>query len=343
MTDAYWIERCSLNGRQPTADVQDVVKTLPRALFAIATLAAAAAVAVVPTASSGPAAPVQVLAPWRSPYVERDTPPAVRERNERVQRELYAEAQKALHQPMTKANGCVPSEDGSFLPPHPNVVARVLGHHVEVLFRFSTFPDALACRPWFASVVVYSKGGGSFSNWVERYRLDGPQGRVALILPFNGRPPYHLIVQAENIVGRRAKQVEQVLRCPGTSHRTNGCLRGIHPTLHGPLTPKPVLPLRGITRATLEASFQQVIADERRPPITGSIPKGARCPSLRACVVTYLEPVFPRSPYRVRYQVAGQQLAGCWIAYGGRALDDLPYDDAGHGRSFLAGCGSWLQ
>lgn len=316
--------------------------TLPRALLAFVTLAATA-LAVVSTASSGTPAPVPVLAPWRSPYVERDTPPAVRERNERVQQELYAEAQKALNQPMTKANGCVPSGDGSFLPPHPTVEARMLGHHVEVLFRFSTFPQALACRPWSVSIAVYSRSGGSVSNWVERYRLNGSQGRVALILPFNGRPPYHLIVQAENIVGHRAKQVERVLRCPGTSDRTRGCLQGIHPTLHGLLTPKPVLPLRGITLATLEASFEQILAGERRPPITGSIPKGARCSSLHACVVTYLEPVFPRSPYRIRYQVAGQQLSGCWIAYGGRALDDLPYDDAGHGRPFLAGCRSWLR
>jgi hypothetical protein len=315
---------------------------LPRGLLAIVAVAAAA-VAVVSAASSRQAAPVPVLAPWRSPYVERDTPPAVRERNVRVQRELAAEARKALNQPLTKANGCVPSGDGSFLPPHPTVAARVLGHHVEVLFRFSTFPQALACRPWFLSVVVYSKGGGSFTNWVERYRLDGPQGRVALILPFNGKPPYHLLVQAESIVARRAERVEQVLRCPGRGDRTRGCLQGIHPTLHGALTPKPVLPLRGITRRTLEASLRQVLADERRPPVTGSIPTGARCPSLRACVVTYLEPAFPSQPYRVRYEVAGQQLSGCWIAYGGRALDDLPYDDAGHGRPFLAGCASWLR
>jgi hypothetical protein len=33
---------------------------------------------------------------------------------------------------------------------------------------------------------------------------------------------------------------------------------------------------------------------------------------------------------------------GCWLGLHGRTIDPMPYDDAGRGRVFVAGCVSWL-
>jgi hypothetical protein len=166
---------------------------------------------------------------------------------------------------------------------------------------------------------------------------------MALMLPFASRPPYHVIVEAQTITGRLSRQVELPVTCPGTGHAVRGCLRGIQPTAHGALTPTPVLALRAIDRRTLEASFEQVHLDDRRPPVTRAIPIRARCPSVRVCETTYADPAFPRKTYKVRYRISGQQVAGCWLASNGKVLGELPYEDAGHGRLLVAGCASWLR
>jgi hypothetical protein len=326
-----------------------------RRLVSSAILMLAAVVVLAPGASSRPssssgmttavASRAPVLTSWSSPYVERDMPQIVQDRNTRAQQALYAEAQAASKLPATAENGCVRSEGYPLGPPRPDVVPRLLGHHVEVYVRFRQFPTSLACRPWMLSVVVYSgrQSSATFKNWVERYRLNGARGRVALMLPFGGRPPYHVLVEAQTITGRRGPRVELPVTCPGTGHPVKGCMRGIQPTLHGALIPTPVFALRGLNRRTLEASFEQVHVDDRRPPVTRAIPIRARCPSMRVCETTYADPAFPRATYRVRYQISGQQVAGCWIASRGEVLGELPYGDAGHGRLLPTGCESWLR
>jgi hypothetical protein len=268
-------------------------------------------------------------------------PEAVQERNLREQQALTTEARKAAALPATRANGCVSSEPGYPLgPPPPRVTARLLGHHVEVRLAFARMPESPACRPWLVSVAVI--GGTRAVPWVERFRLKGPSGRVALNLPFLGRPPYRVLVQAQSLGGRMGKRVERPLPCPGTGHAVKGCLGGVKPTAHAIPMPKPVLPLRGLDRRTLEESFAQVLADEATPPVVKAVPRASRCLSLRVCEVTYADPLFPGSPYRVRYSIAGQQVRGCWIGLRGRLTGTRPYDDSGSGRTFLAGCASWL-
>jgi hypothetical protein len=292
------------------------------------------------------AVPAPVLTSWSSPYVERDMPPVVQDRNARAQEALAAEAQAASKLPATAENGCVASKPGYPLgPPRPDVTPRRLGHHVEVFFRFRQFPSSPACRPWVLSVAVYSgTTGATFRNWVERYRLDGPRGRVALRLPYGGIPPYHVLVEAQTITGRPGKQVKLRVICPGTGQSVRGCLRGVQPTAQGPgVGPTPVLALRGIDRSELQASFAQVHVDDRRPPVTRAIPIRTRCPSLRVCEATYADPAFPDAAYRVRYRISGQQVAGCWLASNGKVLGKLPYEDAGHGRLLVSGCASWLH
>jgi hypothetical protein len=311
-----------------------------RALIAVAV----ACVALAPSAAGGPvgaASAVPVLAPWSAPYAERDMPRSVQERNLREQRALAALAQEAMRLPATRENGCVGSNPGYPLgPPSPRVTPRVLGHHVEVLFELARMPESPACRPWLVSVALLSGNGKS---WSERFRLNGPSGRVALNLPFAGLPPYRVLVQSQTLGGRMGKTVELTASCPGTGHAVKGCLRGLQPALHSTPMPKPVLPLRALDRRTLEASLAQVLADDARPPVVGAIPRASRCLSLRICEVTYADPLFPRSPYRVYYSIAGQQVRGCWIGRNQfRTSGRLPYEDAGHGRLFLAGCASWL-
>jgi hypothetical protein len=66
------------------------------------------------------------------------------------------------------------------------------------------------------------------------------------------------------------------------------------------------------------------------------------CPSLTVCQVTYTDPLFPDAPYRVRYEIEGEQIGGCWMAARPRVLDPLPYEDTYKGAE-LAGCASWLH
>jgi hypothetical protein len=55
--------------------------------------------------------------------------------------------------------------------------------------------------------------------------------------------------------------------------------------------------------------------------------------------VTFIDPSFPRSPYRV----AGEQVPGCWMGMKGATVDKRPYEDASTGRLQLAACSSWLR
>jgi hypothetical protein len=101
--------------------------------------------------------------------------------------------------------------------------------------------------------------------------------------------------------------------------------------------PQPVLRLSGIDRTTLERSLRYAVSQERFPS-----PRLVKCTSLHSCEITYLDPAYPASAYRIPYQVAGEQLPGCWMAMRRRALDPLPYTDAAQGQLELAACASWL-
>jgi hypothetical protein len=212
---------------------------------------------------------------------------------------------------------------------------------VEVVLEYSKLPSADSCRPAGFTVVVYSgkhasptfNGAGAINRYLVR------PGRVRVIsdLPWGGAPPYHVFVNAETIVGKRSPNVELPLTCPG-GDRVKGCLLGYRPELHAWNLPEPVLPVIGLDRAMLERSLRYVVAQERVP-----YSQRVHCASLRYCVVTYVEPAYPKMAYRIRYRVAGQQVRGCWMAMGERTLDPRPYEGAGPGRNELAGCASWLR
>jgi hypothetical protein len=245
-----------------------------------------------------------------------------------------------MKQPVTAAAGCVPSDFAGVLgPPAPKVTARIIGHHVEVVFAYGRLPSSDACRPFQLAVVTYAgaKASASYKNFVQHFLVSVPRARVVIDLPWGAVAPYHLIVSAETIVGRRGHAVELSLRCPATGDFVKGCLPGYRPDPHSWSMPAPVLPLRGIDRRRLEASLRYVVAEERRVPVRAS-----RCPSLRVCELTYVDPAFPRSPYRVRYRIAGEQIAGCWMGMRQPSRDALPFSDAWQGRLELAGCSSWL-
>jgi hypothetical protein len=287
--------------------------------------------------------PLLVPAPYLS--IDFDLPPAVKERLVRVNKELADRARAAAQLPATAANGCEPSGFGLGAPAPRIDVARIIGHHVEVVFNFVRMPSSPACRPWELAVVVYSgsRASSTFKNFVQRSWLGGRRGRVVLDLPWRGQAPYHVIVSAVTINGRRGRAVESLLRCPGTRSAVRGCLPGYQPSLHAYPMPKPVLPKRGLDRSALEASLAYALAGERQPPIVHAVPRASRCPSLNVCVLTYVDPAFPDSPYGVRYRIAGQQLPGCWMGMRSGPLDPLPFNDAYTGHLELAACASWLR
>lgn len=292
------------------------------------------------------AIPMLVPEPYLS--IDADLPPAVKQRLEGVIKDLSGRAKAAAQIPATTANGCVSSGLGSgpssLGAPAPRIDARILGHHVEVVFDFPRMPQSPACRPFELAVVVYSgsKASPTFKNFVQRYWLEGSRGRVALDLPWGGRAPYHVLVTAATILGRRGPAVEQRLRCPRTGHAVRGCLPGYRPSAHAYPMPAPVLPVRGVERSALEASLRYALAGEQRAPIVNAVPRSSRCPTLTACIVTYVDPAFPDSAYRVRYRIAGQQIRGCWMAMRQGPLDARPFSDAFTGRLELAACASWV-
>ena len=299
--------------------------------------------------SAGPlrseGAPLPLLAPAPELSIDRDLPPAVRGRLERELRELTRRARAAARIQPTIARGCersgIAGAPNGVGPPAPQVVRpKVLGHHVEVVFGFRRLPQSPACRPWQLTVVTYSgrKASSSFKNWVERYWIRGPRGRVVVDLPWGGRAPYRLIVASETITGLRGREVDRALTCPRA-----GCLPGYRPGLHTFPMPQPVLPIHALDRPSLEATLRYALADELTPPVLRAVPRSSRCPSLTTCLVTYVDPAFPASPYRVRYRIAGEQIAGCWMGLRQGVVDPLPFSDAATGRLELAACASWVH
>lgn len=288
---------------------------------------------------------VPLLAPIADQSIERDTPPAVRDRIVREQQAFLKSAKEASRLPATVSAGCQPSEipGGTLGPPPPEIATRILGHHVEVVFHYPSLPRSAACRPAGLDVVVYSgeKASSSFNNagGVGHYLLRGPHGRVVLDVPWFAEPPYHVSASSTTVVGIRGRSIERSLRCPGTGEPVKGCLAGYRPPLHALPMPAPVLPLRGVDRASLEASLRYVLAGERRAPLARS----SRCPTRHLCEVTFIDPSFPRLPYRVRYRIAGEQIAGCWMGLRGATVGELPYPDASAGRHQIAACISWLR
>jgi hypothetical protein len=292
---------------------------------------------------ASPPMPLLVQEPYLS--IDRDLPPAVRDRKVNVVKELNERAKAAARLPATAANGCVPSSFGSLGSPAPSISSRLLGHHVEVVFNFTRMPTSLACRPFELAVVVFAgkKASSSFKNSVGRFWLQGPRGRAVVDLPWSGNPPYRVNVSSATITGRRGPQVERSLPCPGTHSVVRGCLPGYRPTAHTNPMPKPVLPVRGLDLSSLEATLRYAISGQRTPPIVDSVPQASSCASLKVCTVTYVDPAFPGSPYRVRYRIAGQQVRGCWLGWREGAIDPLPFPDATIGQSDLAACSSWLR
>lgn len=280
---------------------------------------------------------IPALGPHASLTLERDMPSQVQARIAREQRRLLKFARAHSGDPLTRAAGCVPTEfPGSLGPPAPRVTPRLLGYHVEVLVGYERLPLSMQCRPWKLRVHVHSADGKI--NFDSNFALVGLRGRIVVNLPLFGHPPYRLAVYAESLFGRQGPRVEHPLPCPITGHSAKGCLVG----LTGISSPTPELPLRGVTLRALETSLRYVLEPQRRPPLVRATPSAFRCSSLRACEVTYVDRAFPKSPFRVRYRIQGQQVRGCWMGVHAGFVGERPYEDAGGGPPTLAACTSWV-
>jgi len=304
----------------------------------VATSAASGGRAVTSDDATAVRQPIPLLSFYRSIILEVGMPAVVGARMMRERARLLKLARGAEREPVTRASGCVPSlYPGSLGPPAPKAVPRVLGHQVEVLIEFDRLPRSWQCRPWQLYVVVHGKDFRP--NSVTRVAVDGRRrGRVVVDLPY-GKPPYTLRVTSESLLGRRGPTVELPLLCPGTGDRIRGCVA----RRAGFWMPKPVLPVRGVSVASLEASLDYLLAAERRPPVLRSAPTAVHCPSLRTCEITYADRAFPDSPFRARYRIAGQQVSGCWLGQHQETIGRKPYSAAGEGSRTLAACVFWLR
>jgi hypothetical protein len=271
--------------------------------------------------------------------IERDMPLSVQARLQRAQRRAVAVLRAASKQQRSRAAGCTSTDfPGVLGPPAPAVAPRLLGRHVEVVVRFARLPSSLACRPWGISVSIRGRpidaGGGSLP-WTSTFQLRGPVGRGVIRLPIGARAPYRLAVRAETITGLPSRSIEQTLSCPAF-----GCPDGDRYDGNGGLVQQPARPVRGIDRATLERSFRDALTVGVPEPFKMS---EVACSKLTSCRATFLDPLFPRSPYRVRYRIEGEHRAGCWMVRTARTLDPLPYEDTYHGGLPPAGCAAWLR
>lgn len=287
----------------------------------------------------GEGIPILFPAPQRG--VEADTPEAVAKLIVQMQRAAQERLQRAARLTPSTADGCVPFTDvsgkSSLGPPAPDVRARIIGHQVEVLLRYRSLPDADDCRPAVVTAAVYAGTPGTSSydalGGIANYAVDGPVGRGLIDLPWGTHGPYSLLVESTTAVGMRGETRTLRLACPA-----GGCLAGYQPKLHSFPPPKPVLPIVGLTRLQLQTSLREVSAGEQWPSATT-----AECSSLHACTVTLVTPGFPKQPYRVRFEMFGQQVSGCWLGWYSGAIDPFPYPDAGTGPLELAGCLHWLR
>lgn len=289
---------------------------------------------------AGPSrAAIPLLSLYRSVTLERGMPPEVEARMRQEAERRQALARAALREPATAANGCVRNEYGSFGPPAPQVSPRVLGYQVEAVVTFDRLPRSLACRPWRLRVYVHSSDRKLNPDTVGGFQIHARRGRIVADLAWFGKPPYVLRVYAESLLGVYGKVTTVPLKCPGTGERVRGCFSRVG----GGGLPRPILPLRGVTRASLEASLDYLLTAQRRPPILGAAPVSFECPTLRTCDVTYVDSAFPDSPFRVRYRILGQQVRGCWMGRHRGFLEERPHDNAGGGPLSLAACASWVR
>jgi hypothetical protein len=145
--------------------------------------------------------------PLLQPYlpVPNDTasPPAVKARFVRQQRQGLALIKAADKAPATTIAGCVKGRASSshvlvLGPPAPDITASIAGDQVSATFDYTRWPSSAGCRPTFLLAVVYSGQPAtvSFDNHgsVNVYKLNGRHGRIVVNLPQAGWPPYHLEV-----------------------------------------------------------------------------------------------------------------------------------------------------
>ena len=265
--------------------------------------------------------------------VDSGSPPAVVERNEKLIAKAIRQLREIAKMEPSLGAGCKPNDyPGSLGPPAPRVTARIFGHHVEAIVRFDNLPAALVCRPYAVRITIIGKPIRKDLRfpWSQYYQLVGPVGRGVIRLPLYATPPYDLHVVSGTPQNKISRTVKVRLRCPAA-----GCLDG---EARGRSKPRR-FPLRGVSREQLEESFRDgVEAIGRSAPY---MRLSTRCPSTTVCQVMFTDPLFSEQPYRIRYEIGGEQTAGCWLVRDREELDEPPYDDA-YARGPAAGCVSWL-
>ena len=109
--------------------------------------------------------------------------------------------------------------------------------------------------------------------------------------------------------------------------------------MNGKPVPQRAFPLRRVDQATLERFVRLALSADVPEPFTT---REVRCQTVSTCQATFIDPLYPRMPYRVRYRFGGEQLPGCWLVRDWLVLDPLPYEDTYRGVP-PAGCASWLR
>jgi hypothetical protein len=309
-----------------------------------------------------------VLSPVYQPSADRDAPKGVLRAIARQQNADLAKLKATDAAPVSKRAGCSevlmtaadrrhpdhPATPPIGQPYAPSVDAHLIGHHIEVAFSFSHWPKSLGCRPAFLTVVIFGKHpkvlvGGAYQRRGEQaittVQLAGPRGRVVSELPLDEPAPYQIWVFSELYNNSRSLEAVSTLTCPNTTSTTRGCAppdtiistparSGSGPAANIEIKPggRPK-PLHDLTHGQLLHSLRSITAHQpARPSII--------CSRTVSCTLTYRTSTAPGRPYRIRYSVAAEQVAGCWMATRITPSDSIPAY-AYPGEDQLAGCVRW--
>ena len=285
-------------------------------------VAAAAGAIVVVLGRGGEGRAIPFVPPMADGTIEFGTPPPVRARMIRQERAWIARARAARLAPRSRAAGCriVTGESSRYLgPPAPDVKPSIIGRHVVVEYDFGRLPSSAACRPVILRTALSGRTDVTGPGRVGEYLIQGPRGRVVSELALFATAPYQLEVTTSTVDGVRSRRVVEELRCPEPTRTSAAVSAALSRRIQ-------LLPLHGVDRSGLVAS------PVRRGRRASRARDRVDCPSLSSCEVTYVDPDFPSSPYRVRLRIGGEQVNGCWMSLrdGG---DDPPYEMRGRNHA----------
>jgi hypothetical protein len=274
--------------------------------------------------------------------LDRTLPPAIYADVLHRQRRALARARRISRLPLSEEAGCVafrdvgPGHPKILGPPAPDANVESIGHFITINIEFrSPLPRSPACRPRVLRLTAYDGRPGISLNSLgspATFVIDGTRGRATASLPWNGRPPYHVVFRTETFLGRSSRSVNLPVACP-----PGACLTGLRSLQSG--SERSHRPLTGVSISQLRQSFAEAASTYRVHYVRTS----TSCASLNTCTVAFRSALFPRARWAMEYAINSEQRSGCWSAATDRYLGKKPYDSAPLGLDRLVGCVDWTR